>query len=72
MSAAQSKSYTASLELYDQLVATKPKVKRRGATVPYTAMNGHMFSYLGKNGELAPRLPEGEREAFLKKYQTIL
>jgi hypothetical protein len=36
------------LELYEKLVATNPSVKRKGATVPYTSLNGHMFSYLSK------------------------
>jgi hypothetical protein len=60
------------LELYEKLVATNPSVQRKGATVPYTSMNGHMFSYLSKEGKLALRLPAGERETFLKKYKTKL
>ena len=60
------------LELYEKLVATNPNVQRKGATVPYTSLNGHMFSYLTKEGKLALRLPAGEREAFLKKYKTTL
>ena len=60
------------LELYEKLVATNPHVKRKGATVPYTSLNGHMFSYLSKEGKLALRLPAGEREAFLKKYKAKL
>ena len=60
------------LELYEKLVATNPSVKRKGATVPYTSLNGHMFSYLSKQGKLALRLPAGEREAFLKKYKAKL
>jgi hypothetical protein len=60
------------LALYEKLVATNPKVKRQGATVPYTSLNGHMFSYLSKEGKLQLRLPDGEREAFLKKYKTKL
>jgi len=60
------------LELYEKLVATNPNVERKGATVPYTSLNGHMFSYLSKEGKLALRLPPGEREAFLKKYKTKL
>ena len=60
------------LELYEKLVATNPVVERKGATVPYTSLNGHMFSYLGKQGKLALRLPAGEREAFLKKYNAKL
>jgi len=60
------------LELYEKLVATNPKVERQGATVPYTSLNGHMFSYLSKEGKLELRLPAGEREAFLKKYKATL
>jgi TfoX/Sxy family transcriptional regulator of competence genes len=60
------------LALYEKLVATNPKVERKGATVPYTSLNGHMFSYLSKEGKLALRLPTGEREAFLKKYKAKL
>ena len=29
------------LQLYEKLVATNPSVKRKGATVPYTSLNGH-------------------------------
>jgi len=60
------------LELYEKLVATNPSVERKGATVPYTSVNGNMFSYLSKEGKLELRLPAGEREAFLKKYKARL
>src|SRR5215468_6637275 len=60
------------LALYEKLVATQPGVERKGATVPYTSLNGNMFSYLTKSGEVALRLPEGEREVFLKKFKTKL
>ena len=60
------------LELYQKLGATNPSVKRKGATVPYTSLNGHMFSYLSKEGKLALRLPADVREAFLKKYKAKL
>jgi hypothetical protein len=60
------------LALYDKLVATNPSIERKGATVPYTSLNGHMFSYLSKEGKLALRLSAGEREAFLKKYNAKL
>jgi len=58
--------------LYEKLVATNPSVERKGATVPYTSLNGHMFSYLSKEGKLVLRLPATEREAFLKKYKAKL
>ncbi len=60
------------LELYEKLVATNPDVERKGASMPYTSCNGHMFSFLTKAGKLALRLPDEEREAFLKKYKTKL
>jgi hypothetical protein len=60
------------LQLYEKLVATNPKIERKGATVPYTSLNGHMFSYLSKDGRMALRLPPEEREAFLKRYRTTL
>jgi TfoX/Sxy family transcriptional regulator of competence genes len=40
--------------------------------MPYTSINGHMFTYLGKSGSLGIRLPKDEREAFLEKYKTTL
>ena len=60
------------LDLYEKLVATNPKVERKGATVPYTSRSGHMFSFLDKRGRLGLRLPSEEREAFLTKYKTKL
>lgn len=60
------------VKLYEKLVATNPKVERKGAAFPYTSLNGHMFSILTKTGTLALRLAASEREAFLKKYKTKL
>ena len=62
----------AKLASYEQLVATNPKVERKGASMPYTSVNGHMFSFLTPKGTLALRLPAGAREAFLKKYRADL
>ncbi|HLK69277.1 MAG TPA: hypothetical protein VKU19_37855 [Bryobacteraceae bacterium] len=60
------------VDLYERLVATNPKVERKGDTVPYTSLNGNMFSYLSKEGKLALRLPPKEREEFLQKYKAKL
>jgi hypothetical protein len=60
------------LEQYDRLIATKPGVERKGATIPYTSVNGHMFSYLSAPGTLALRLPPAERADFLERYSTTL
>jgi TfoX/Sxy family transcriptional regulator of competence genes len=58
--------------LYNKLVATLPAAERKGDTVPYTSLNGNMYSYLSKDGFLALRLGKDDREAFLEKYNTTL
>ena len=57
---------------YDRMVATLPEVPRKGVTLPSTSFNGNMFSFVHPSGMVALRLPKGEREAFLEKYQTKL
>jgi hypothetical protein len=58
-------------ELYEQLMKSVPGIEVKGATMPYTSLNGNMFSFL-KEGSVALRLPEKEREQFLKKYKSKL
>ncbi len=72
MSKPEDPKFTNALKHYEALIATHPEAERKGAAMPYTSLNGHMFSFLTKAGKLALRLPEREREAFLKKYNTIL
>ncbi|HWO23011.1 MAG TPA: hypothetical protein VNO30_29925 [Kofleriaceae bacterium] len=60
------------LAAYERLIATQPDVERKGATMPYTSRNGHMFSFLTKTGTLVLRLPTPDREAFLERYGTTL
>ena len=64
--------YAHHLALYEKLIAAHPEAERKGAMMPYTSLNGHMFSLFTKEGYLALRLPSAEREAFLKKYKTTL
>jgi TfoX/Sxy family transcriptional regulator of competence genes len=68
----QSGGYADKLALYEKLVATVHGLERKGATMPYTSMNGNMYSLLTKDGTLTLRLPEGERERFLAKYKSKL
>jgi hypothetical protein len=73
MSAAKKKNIPADkLALYDKLIKTNPKIEMKGAATAYTSLNGHMFTYMNASGTLAIRLPEDEREKFLKKYKTFL
>jgi len=60
------------IDLFDQLVAAHADAVRKGDTIPYTSLNGHMYSYFSKDGFLALRLPGDARESFLKRYNTSL
>ena len=60
------------LAFYETLVASFPEVERKGKTMPYTSVNGHMFSFISKAGEIGIRLPKEEREEFIRKFKTRL
>ena len=62
---------SAAEDLYDQLIATNPRIERKGAANPYTSLNGNMFTLLHQS-RLAIRLPQDKREEFLKKHKTTL
>jgi hypothetical protein len=57
---------------YERLIDRIPGVDRKGATMPYTSRNGHMFSFLDPAGQMALRLPHDAREDFLARYATTL
>ncbi len=45
------------LELYRKLISTHPDLEVQGGTkLPYTSHNGHMFTFLTKEGAVALRL----------------
>jgi hypothetical protein len=56
------------LLLYERVVDATPGVERKGATMPYTSRNGHMFSFLDPTGSMALRLPADAREEFPVRY----
>lgn len=60
------------LTAYKKLIRTIPGIELKGATIPYTSYQGHMFSYFEKDATFGLRLPKTEREEFLKKYKTTL
>jgi len=60
------------IERYDKIIATDARAERKGATIPYTSMNGHMFSQLEKDGSLILRLPPDDIAPFLAKHHTTL
>jgi TfoX/Sxy family transcriptional regulator of competence genes len=67
-----SEVYANKLAIYEKLVATNPSIERKGDTMPYTSLNGNMFSLLGKDGSLGFRLSKEDREEFLEKFNSGL
>ena len=57
---------------YDRLIALLPGLTRKGSTIPYTSLNGHMFSYLTPTGTLALRLPADLRQEFMDRHGASL
>jgi len=60
------------VDAYDRLVAAVPEVQRKGATMPYTSVNGNMFSYLDASGAMALRLSTADRATFIGRFSTHL
>ena len=58
------------LKLYEQMLAKQTEIKRKGKANPYTSLNGHMFSFLDKEGKLGIRLSEEDKAAFEKEYNS--
>lgn len=59
-------------QLYDILIEANAKIERKGKTMPYTSVNGHMFSFLSKEGKMGLRLSENDRAAFMETFKTTL
>ena len=60
------------LAAYDRVIEGVPGVVRKGASIPYTSVNGNMFSYLFGEGSLALRLSAADRDTFLASFGTRL
>lgn len=60
------------LDLYEALVAKFPEVERKGKTIPYTSVNGHMFSFLDKEGTMGLRLSKEDLESFIQDHKSQL
>jgi len=55
---------------YERLIATIPELTIKGKKFLYTAVNGHMFTYLDPEGTLGIRLSKEDKQEFEKSYQT--
>jgi len=60
------------LAAYDRVIATADGAGRKGATMPYTSINGNMSSFLSPQGVLALRLSPDDRAEFIVRFETAL
>ena len=60
------------LALYDKLISAHSEIVRKGKKMPYTSLNGHMFSFLDKDGTMGLRLSKKDREDFIQQFYTEL
>ena len=59
------------LELYTAAVdASSTDSEVKGAKNPFTSRNGHMFSFLDRDGAMAIRLSDDLREEFMAAYDS--
>lgn len=70
MSRQDEKIHLHTIELYDKLIEMHPVIERKGNTLPYTSIHGHMFSFISKEGEVGLRLPLSDCEDFIKRFKT--
>lgn len=55
---------------FDALIKSIKGLDRKGATMPYTSVNGHMFSFIDNDFNLSLRLSVEDKTAFEKKYKS--
>jgi len=58
----------ARIAAYERVIASVPGAVRKGAKLPYTSINGNMYSMLDEEGVLALRLPAADREALIERF----
>lgn len=64
------RNYDEALARYEGIVSEYSDLKVKGAANKYTAMNGNMFSALGKDGVLTVRLSEADKKAYNEEHGT--
>lgn len=60
------------LKVYDQLIAKCPRFERKGKTMPYTSVNGYMFSLFNKAGEIGIRFSKSVQETYIEEFKSSI
>lgn len=72
MAKAKNMTDPAVLAAYDRMIAGVPGVERKGATMPYTSVNGNMYSSISKANVIGLRLSNTDLATFLETHSTTL
>ena len=62
----------AQLKIYDELVSKCARFKRKGKTMPYTSVNGYMFSLFNKANEIGIRFSKEVQKKYIEEYNTTI
>lgn len=60
------------LALYKKMLDTHPDIELKGGKkLPYTSLNGNMYTMISKDGRIGIRLGKDEFKAFIETYDAI-
>jgi len=60
------------LNQYDYIISLVPEMVRRGVSMPYTSMNGNMYTILRKDGALGLRLSKEQGIMFMATHDAVI
>ena len=60
------------IAFYDKLISNNANFERKGKTMPYTSINGHVFSFISKEDVMGLRLSQIDREEFIEDFDGKL
>ncbi|MEP0987401.1 hypothetical protein [Ekhidna sp.] len=66
---AKSEASEKTLQRYSALLAAVG-LEQKGKNMTYTSMNGNMYSFVAKEGYVAIRLSEGDKQEFMDRYNA--
>lgn len=67
---AKSEASEKTIELYKKLIVSVPEIELKGKNMLYTSQNGHMYSFVAKEGYVAIRFSEEEKDLFIKNFDS--
>jgi hypothetical protein len=68
MPSAKNNTDPAVLSAFEVMIAGVPGVSRTGAAIPYTSINGNMYSSISRADVIGLRLGDDDRAEFLDRY----